>query len=362
MKENDDTTKSCSPPPQHAQRVAYLDLLRLVATFAVIVIHVYCTEYNSAFPAKRWFLATFGGSSVRWAVPIFVMISGTLFLNPSREVTVRSVLTKRIPRLLLAYVFWWVIYSAILIVESTWLSPWTGMTYTSAYLQPYFHLWFLPMLMGVYLLIPILRKVAADEKVLRYGILVWLCYTLGSFVLVQGLKPLVGEVVPQVFSLFNEQVVVGYAGYFLLGYYLSRVSLTRKQRHILYWLGVFGLLLCIGGNIATSFYLNKSCDLFMEANLGPHVIMMSTALYVWMKAHADSLQSRLAGFMNYVRKDLFGIYLTHAIWLIVFNRSSFRFLCSQAITLPIICIVIFILSLYTTKLIRQIPFLRKVVE
>ncbi len=88
-------------------RILYLDLLRLLATFGVIFLHVFATGFNGPIQHHDWYVALVGNSLVRWSVPIFVMISGTLFLNPDKEVSLRSILTKRIPRLLIAYVFWY---------------------------------------------------------------------------------------------------------------------------------------------------------------------------------------------------------------------------------------------------------------
>ena len=88
-------------------RIPYLDFLRLLATIGVISLHVFATDFNGTIQQYDWYVALIGDSLVRWSVPIFVMISGTLFLNPDKQVSLRSILTKRISRLLIAYVFWY---------------------------------------------------------------------------------------------------------------------------------------------------------------------------------------------------------------------------------------------------------------
>lgn len=92
------------------ERIVYLDLLRLVATFAVIFLHVCASEFNASFISKNWYISTVYNSLVRWCVPLFVMISGVLFLNPNKEITYQDILKKRIPRLFVVYVFWSVFY------------------------------------------------------------------------------------------------------------------------------------------------------------------------------------------------------------------------------------------------------------
>ena len=63
-------------------RVFYYDYLRIVAIFAVVIIHVssqnwYVTDVNTI----AWSAFNFYDSIARWGVPIFLMISGALILK-----------------------------------------------------------------------------------------------------------------------------------------------------------------------------------------------------------------------------------------------------------------------------------------
>lgn len=100
-------------------------------------------------------------------------------------------------------------------------------------------------------------------------------------------------------------------------------------------------------------------------NISPHVVMMvmmATALFVLIKANSDKIRTTTTRFVEYVRKDLFGIYLVHGLWLIVFNRALFRDVSDHTVSIPLITIIIFICSLYTMKLLRLIPPMRKFIE
>ncbi len=335
------------------QRVVYLDILRVIATIGVIFLHVSCREYYSAFLSYNWYLAAINGSLVRWSVPIFVMISGALFLNPAKEISIRDLLTKKIPRLLMAYIFWWIIYSAIMTFSSLFFGDIIGLPFSYDFLAPHFHLWFLPMLMGVYLLIPFLRKIAADDKLLRYALIIWIVYLVGNFFLKID--------IPQITPLFNMNTILGYTGYFLLGYYLSKISLSLKKQRILYLMGILGAGLTIAGCIIFSIHDGESNDRFLNT-LSIFVVFMTAALFVFIKEISPKFEKTTVRFVEYVRYDLFGIYLTHAVWLTVLNRFVIRNLCNQAITIPLITIAVFVLSLYTTKLIRKIPFFKKFVQ
>lgn len=339
------------------QRVVYLDLLRVVATFGVILLHVASTEIKSSFFSMNWSISTVYDSLVRWSVPVFVMISGVLFLNPYKEITYQDILKKRISRLLLAYVFWALFY----VLYGFALRGFNGFTLWRLFRQtivtPCVHLWFLPMLMGVYLLIPLLRRIAQDNKLLRYALIIWIVYVFVSFF--QFVE--VFQLVRHFYSLFNMNIIVGFSGYFLLGYCLSRHAFTKRQRIWIYLFGIVGALIIIFATLYISVSTGEPNERYFT-NLSIQVAAMATALFVFVKELAPKCGAHTMKFVGFVRKDLFGIYLTHLLWFPVVNTSGFRHCCSEIVTLPLITIIVFLLSLFTTKLIRLVPGLRKVVE
>ena len=80
-----------------SQRIVYLDLLRLMATLAVIFLHGATSEFYLPHSSMNWYIAATEDSIVRWCVPVFVMISGALFLNPNKEITYREILWSIVP-------------------------------------------------------------------------------------------------------------------------------------------------------------------------------------------------------------------------------------------------------------------------
>jgi surface polysaccharide O-acyltransferase-like enzyme len=346
--------------PTSSQRVFYLDLLRLLATVAVIFLHVATSEF-SVFPIRTdWYIALIYDSLSRWCVPVFVMISGALFLNQAKTISYRSVFSKYVSRLLIAYLFWTVIYFvwALYFYYGFHISGREDFSVKNVLQAPFnFHLWFLPMLMGVYLLIPILKKVAQDKKLMQYALAIWLVYIIFGFL--QFLE--VFKMAKYYYPLFNKNDIVGFAGYSLLGYCLSQQSLPKGKRMIVYLLGIIGLAVAIVGTIRLSMGSDEGEERYF-AYLSPQVVAMSAALFVMVKECAPKCRKAVLKGVEWVRKDLFGVYLTHVIWLNVFNTETMRHCCSEVITLPLITLIVFLLSLITTKLIRLIPYLRKVVE
>lgn len=67
---------------QAANRTVYFDYLRVFAIFAVIILHISASNWHTTdVNGFEWQVFNFFDSITRWCVPIFIMISGSLFLN-----------------------------------------------------------------------------------------------------------------------------------------------------------------------------------------------------------------------------------------------------------------------------------------
>lgn len=335
---------------QNSQHIVYLDILRVLATFAVVFIHITADGLMQPMLQYNWYVAVVGDSLVRWAVPVFVMISGALFLNPEKEISYKSILTKKVPRLLIAYISWWLIYALAIILVWHFIKKEPIQT---DWIMPHYHLWFLPMLMVVYLLIPVLRKIAANDKLLRIVLSIWLFYLVVNFVFYDEIN----EIMP----LYVINILIGYSGYFLLGYYISTAEIQKWLKFVVYFMGLLGAIMTIGGSIDMSIYNGGFSDIFISY-LSVNVMAMSLAVFVFIKENIKEIKPRTSRFVDHIRHDLFGIYLVHPMWLMIVNKNIFRDLCNHVISLPIICILTFVLCLYTVKLIRRIPVVRRIVE
>ena len=333
------------------QRLLYLDVLRILATFGVITVHCSCYGFNTDNLCPSWYYSMIWNSLFRWCVPIFVMISGVLFLNPQKELTYRDLILKYIPRLILAYLFWTIFYYFVFDFNGMFSLKELVLSNT------YFHLWFLPMLAGVYLLIPIMRKIIENNRIMRYTIVLWLFYLLYNF-----FSTLIPIKFPHIWSLFVINPIIAFSGYFILGYYLSHRSHSRQTKLWVILLGLLGVLFTIVSTVIISIKEGKPSDQFFS-DYCPNVIAMAVALFVLIKEISHRYGKRIKDICEYVRKDLFGVYLIHLFWLYLINPGTILPECNgfiKILKLPIISIVVFILSLFSTKLMRLIPGLKKV--
>lgn len=153
-------TNSLSGP-----RKQFLDVLRVLATCAVVLMHVLtgATDVTDAsiVPEYRSLLLSVM-DLVTWCVPIFLMISGYLFLNPERTLTYPVMIKKYCRRIALAILLFGVPYAAselvvaeksfrIMMIPEALKMALTGHTWS--------HMWYLYLILFLYLITPLLKKV-----------------------------------------------------------------------------------------------------------------------------------------------------------------------------------------------------------
>src|SRR5271154_6044285 len=142
-------------PPAKPQNIDWISNLRLIALYAVIILHSASPllEHYDKVPAADWWQADFFNALVRFAVPVFVMITGALLLH--REYEVGDFFKKRLSRVITPFLFWSLVYIAY-----SWYNDeiafdadaWTN-TKQVLHLLKYgssYHLWYVYMLIGLY--------------------------------------------------------------------------------------------------------------------------------------------------------------------------------------------------------------------
>ena len=207
-------------------KTAYFQWLRLFAAFAVVLMHTASQGFNAG-PVEsadwRWF--ALWDSAVRWPVPVFMMITGALFLP--RRTTLRQSLTGYIPRMALAYLIWSAVYALH-----------TGGDFLSKLAAGHFHLWYLPYLCGIYLAMPFLQRIVSDEKLadglLAVSAVIGLIIPWLTEFLILLLPDFAGILrslkVHLDFTFFMDCLAL-----VLLGHHLHTRDLTSKCRKIIYF-------------------------------------------------------------------------------------------------------------------------------
>jgi surface polysaccharide O-acyltransferase-like enzyme len=135
---------------------------RILAIFAVIFLHVAAGVVSTEpIGSHNWWIANFFDSLSRWCVPVFVMISGALLLNPKKQENLSEFYAKRISRILIPLISWTIIYCIWVYLGGVVKNDPVSMTFLlQSVLQgnPYYHMWFLYMIIFMYLFTPFFSK------------------------------------------------------------------------------------------------------------------------------------------------------------------------------------------------------------
>lgn len=322
------------------KRIFYLDIVRIGACLMIIAMHapIPNTGLSSIVLSTDSFLTAPG-------IGLFVMVSGALLLPVN--ISTKQFLKKRFGKIAFPTLFWSIIY---VIVYRYGKDMGDDELVCSMLSMPLSHqfgvMWFMYMLAGLYLFAPILSAwlMKATRKECRFYLCLWfvtLCYPLVRNVLI------VNESNAGVFYYFS-----GYAGYFILGYYIKMYVRSESIWKILLllFIPVFIAALLKILKIQVSFY-----DMFWY--LSVFVVMMCVAWFLLAKRVnvVYNEAKRWHKTVVLISNCCFGIYLVHifVMWSVIWNLSWLHVI--GTIQIFIITFLTFIGSLVVTWLISHLP-------
>ncbi len=176
------------------KRIIFLDYLRVIACFMVMVVHscegfYFDAEGNTFFASlgdAAW--VSIIDSAMRACVPLFVIASAFLLFPLKRSTS--DFFKRRLVRVLVPFLVWsgvYIVWNALDFSKGLDTSAVVGNLKRLCFNFPMTtggHLWFVPMLLGLYLAMPLLSPWAekASEKEVRGWLFVWLATTLFPYV------------------------------------------------------------------------------------------------------------------------------------------------------------------------------------
>lgn len=341
------------------KRVLSFDVMRIVAAFSIVVQHVSGQFLAEVFPSAEWEVRNLYTSVSQWGVAVFFMISGALFLSPDKPLVVRRLFSKNLLRVVYAFLFW----SAVYFLVTEGIGQGVKIGFISILKGPP-HFWFLKVMIGIYLILPVLKAIASHEKAFSYLVAVALITTF---------------VIPSVFShmaLFNPQrmqVLADYYDgfglpslyfitYFVLGHWLFSHTISSRMRKMIYLVAALSVVAGAIGTRWLSFRLGMSHNLFYD-DLHPFVLIQGVAVFVFLKDRFVSLSPQWSETVVSHSNYSFGIYLVHPLIMYIFTGilgfSSSAF--SPVWFIPVYIVFVYILSYCLVRFISMIPFMRKFV-
>jgi len=333
------------------ERIFYLDFMRVTAMFSVIILHVaaYFLDEQS-IGSYEWNVMTIYDSFVRFSVPLFVMISGVLWLDSRKKVSLKKIYKKNILKLVISFAFWSIIYA---ILETLFLGETSINEFVWKCIEGHYHMWFLYMIVGLYIVTPLIRKITNDEKLTKYFLII----SLITGICIETIKSVhIFARVIKVSEKFNIYIGMGYVFYFVLGYYLSKKRVSKGVSKVIYILGIISAFVIFFLTRYSSLKSGKLVeDYFNYLNL--FVLAESVAAFVFIKNMSEFLyqKERAVKCISKISVYCFGIYLIHDLaiqLLLLFNFKSTSF--NPAFSIPIIAVIVFIISFVLVFLIGKV--------
>lgn len=343
------------------KRIISYDIMRIIAALMVVIIHSHTSLTVHTPNSFSFVLVNFLESATRIAVPVFIMITGALLLNEEREFRIKDGIKKAFDMFILVSI-WSVIYAFAtplingnLVLGGGWLET---------VIYGHYHLWYLYMLVGLYLVTPILKKIAKKENanIVLYYILI--------FTVVKGIFPLLNHSfngitgtenwIAKYVSMFNIDHFTLFITYSLLGWYIANVEISRKSRIKIYVAGIVGFLITFGGTQLISIMDSEPNELLYKQS-GFNVIIYAAAFFTFFHyRYKDKETVKGEKFIRFVAPLTFGVYLIHAVILHLLSKTTLPDNIFAEIFIPWALSIL--VSFALTFVISKIPIIKKLIR
>ena len=286
------------------QKIVFFDLLRCVATVAVVVIHV-LGPYRDQFGVIAdcdWITAITFNSFNHWAVPVFIMITGALMLSDTHEFDAKYYVKRRLGKVLVPFLVWSAFFALLSGMTAQGYDSHVAMDTLRAlpFHETYYHLGFFYYFIPLYFVAPFLRIFVqrSDSKSVIGVTCIWLLLNTLYLFKIDG--------------IWSHQLVL-YSGYLLFGYCLFKLDWPR-----LAWLlplGLTALLLTdymvVTGSFAQGEYKVGRWMSYKSLNTALAAAMIFALCRYFADMLGDNWQRRVAFMSRYS----LGIYLLHPLFL-----------------------------------------------
>ena len=349
---------------QGLAETGYLNVLRVFACSTIVLGHVLARmvdSYRSFLTDTEIILCKLlEHIFIIWAIPVFVMITGILFLKKDKEISVKLLFQKYIRRIALALLIFGLPFAFLTVFFDANYQFSVGQIGT-AFIhllqgKSWDHIWYLYMILSLYMLVPVFKIFAnyADKKTLEYVLIVLFIFT--------SVIPTIQDVFPFEFG-FYIPITSFFAFYLLLGYYIHAYNF-RISNKIIYLIGALYIICVIWLSVTKKFYdVDGSIYIMgLRRNMSPLIVIFSVCVFCYVRQNVSSNLSSKKIFV-FIAPLTYGIYLIHPVFLNVI----FKFLKFTPDNYPLAPVIILstvvttILSVLLTFAARKVKLIRKYV-
>lgn len=340
------------------KNIEYLELLRIIACFFVIVNHTVTGEILVQNPGGgKWIFLTIYFFLCKTAVPIFLMISGILLLG---KIDSYSKCIKRVVRIVLDIIFFSLIYyirncyeSKMKISLSEFFELISNRHITNAY-------WYLYLYLGILVVLPLLQRMANNMKKKEYQYLLVLSIGfLGTMPILNHYFPKIGYHSMLTVPFFSEYIGMMFCGYFVHNY----IDLQKKYVFV----SLILVVATVGSEVYATYreYLAMPEDyLFFDNRVYIPIVITGTAiLYLtrWLQA---KIQSEIVWkFIMVIGSTTFGIYLLSDLFIDMYTGIYIELMSHMNILIALVLyqIIVFLTGMFITLILRRVPLIKRII-
>ncbi len=344
-------------------RTAFLDFLRILAAFFVIVNHTNSYVFKALTPVdSQWHWSILWYYVSKTAVPIFIMISGACLLGKrdSYAKTGRRVLRTVLALVLASYLYFlwdaWVNYG--LWPRAVDFGALFGRIWQGGVTDGF---WYLPLYLGLLLTLPLWQKMASAMEKRDCEYLMALTFTAGAA------WPLLSHYVPalELPKYLDQLIPCSYLGLFFAGHYLVKY---REPRRNSVPLAAGALVL----SLAVCWALTRlefdrvepgQMYWFMDERAAPALPVIAASLSLFRLAHCAFGSRRSGRLLAELGGCAFGIYLLQDLLIAESKNRLFLPLCEKMPAFgAALCweAVVFAAALAGAWLLRRIPGVKRI--
>jgi len=362
-------------PNKKKKRLYWADCARIYSIIAIILLHSAgygCEKTLLKRKDSSWKIICLYNCITRFGVPMFVFLSGTFILDPSKAFSFKKLFRHNILRLATAFTFWSTINALIniFLYKKYPLSDFFKLFFVGEE-----YLWFIFMIIGCYLIAPILRLFSDDIVLARYFL--GLCIFWGSFIptlknifTTYQLKDAETELDTWT-SRWHYHFTLEFVGYFVAGYHILKYVNIKSVfiRIILYILGIMDVVLIYKLTCHAETKYKRYSKEFRD-NYTLTVAFYTTVLFIFFKHEIGRINfsDRAVKFISKFSALTFGMYLSHMIIKGLLSKYAHikqeEFLgikLNSTVGCPIFWITITFCSLLVSYLLSKVPVLNRYV-
>lgn len=348
------------------KRINSFDVMRIIAICAVVFGHM-SADYIKSYPNEslEFISNNIIHSLCRFAVPVFFMISGALMLNEDKKLSNKKIIHAALNIFVLLFawsIFYSLAYNVIKpLVFKEEISV-SAIVHTMFY--GHYHMWYLFVLIGLYLITPILRTFIRRDNLplitayLKFSIVV--CIALPFVNQIVNLFTSDENLIKNYISnyqivYFNDPLV-----YYILGWYIVNIGIEKRTRIAIYIFGLLGFITTIV--CSQLFYDNtQSPNNFFYENRSLAVFVYSLAFFTFLYNLLTIKNYTASAAVLELSRLSFGVYLIHPVFLF-----ALKIIIHDIGPAPLDTIVISIcataLSFFSIFVISKIPLIKKLIR